>query len=144
MNGCALGPPWTAKGGNVRAETQFRSHRTSNARQDRPPACDPSHTTGEFSNPAMDHDALDFEDCISTLECTVMVFGALAHLTKRIVIVIAVMAALSASVVAQTDLNAILKASHDFRARGNYAAALVEAQRLEQAVKARFGVNHPN
>jgi tetratricopeptide (TPR) repeat protein len=45
---------------------------------------------------------------------------------------------------AQDDLNAILKRFNDLYAAGNYPAALVEAQKLEAGVKARFGVNHVN
>jgi tetratricopeptide (TPR) repeat protein/CHAT domain-containing protein len=44
----------------------------------------------------------------------------------------------------QADLNAINKAFQDHYARGNYLAAQSEAQKLEQAVKARFGANHAN
>jgi hypothetical protein len=45
----------------------------------------------------------------------------------------------------QTDFDAIYKRFVDelYRA-GNYPAALVEAQRFEAAVKARFGTNHAN
>jgi hypothetical protein len=45
----------------------------------------------------------------------------------------------------QTDFDAIYKRFVDqlYRA-GNYPAALVEAQRFEAAVKARFGTNHTN
>ena len=42
------------------------------------------------------------------------------------------------------DLNAILRRSDELRAAGNYAAALIEAQKLEAGIKARFGVNHGN
>src|SRR5438046_2433058 len=41
----------------------------------------------------------------------------------------------------QTDIGAIHKRFEEFYNAGNYAAALLEAQRLEAAVKARFGVN---
>ena len=44
----------------------------------------------------------------------------------------------------QGDLNAINKRFSDLYAAGNYAAALVEAQKAEALVKARFGVNHAN
>ena len=44
----------------------------------------------------------------------------------------------------QGDLNAILKRFNELYAAGNYPAALVEAQKLEAVVKARFGVNHGN
>ena len=42
----------------------------------------------------------------------------------------------------QSDLNAILKRFEELYAAGNYPAALVEAQKFEAGVKARFGVNH--
>ena len=44
----------------------------------------------------------------------------------------------------QADLNAIQKGFQDNYARGNYLAAQSEAQKLEHAVKARFGANHAN
>ena len=44
----------------------------------------------------------------------------------------------------QGDLNAINKRFSELYAAGNYPAALMEAQKLEAAVKARFGVNHAN
>ena len=44
----------------------------------------------------------------------------------------------------QGDLDAIDKRFSDLYAAGNYAAALVEAQKAEALVKARFGVNHAN
>jgi tetratricopeptide (TPR) repeat protein len=42
----------------------------------------------------------------------------------------------------QGDLNAIIKRFNELRAAGNYPAALVEAQKVEALVKARFGVAH--
>ena len=44
----------------------------------------------------------------------------------------------------QGDLNAIEKRFNEFYAAGDYPAALVEAQKFEAGVKARFGVNHAN
>ncbi len=44
----------------------------------------------------------------------------------------------------QDDLNAILNRSNKLRDAGNYAAALIEAQKLEAAIKAQFGTNHAN
>jgi tetratricopeptide (TPR) repeat protein len=44
----------------------------------------------------------------------------------------------------QADLNAIQKGFQDHYVGGNYLAAQSEAQKLEQAVKARFGANHAN
>jgi tetratricopeptide (TPR) repeat protein len=40
------------------------------------------------------------------------------------------------------DINAINKAFRHHYSRGNYSAALIEAQKAEQVVKARFGDNH--
>jgi CHAT domain-containing protein/Tfp pilus assembly protein PilF len=45
---------------------------------------------------------------------------------------------------AVADINAIYRAFKENFARGNYAAAIVEGQKLEAAVKARFGANHPD
>jgi hypothetical protein len=42
----------------------------------------------------------------------------------------------------QGNLDAIYKRYNELYAAGNYAAALVEAQKFEAGVKARFGVNH--
>jgi CHAT domain-containing protein/tetratricopeptide (TPR) repeat protein len=44
----------------------------------------------------------------------------------------------------QGDLNAILRRFNELYAAGNYPAALVEAQKLEVGVKARFGLHHVN
>ena len=44
----------------------------------------------------------------------------------------------------QDDLNAIEKRFNQFYAAGDYPAALMEAQKLEVTVQARFGVNHAN
>jgi CHAT domain-containing protein/Tfp pilus assembly protein PilF len=48
----------------------------------------------------------------------------------------------SASAAAQADLQAIDRRMTQFVAKGNYAAALVEAKKLEGAIKARFGTDH--
>jgi CHAT domain-containing protein/tetratricopeptide (TPR) repeat protein len=48
------------------------------------------------------------------------------------------------AVAQQADINAIYKALQGDLARGNYPAALIDAQKYEQAVKVRFGSNHPN
>jgi tetratricopeptide (TPR) repeat protein/CHAT domain-containing protein len=45
---------------------------------------------------------------------------------------------------AQGDLNAILRRFNQLNDAGNYPAALLEAQKLEAAIKARFGTNHAN
>src|SRR5580658_6498291 len=57
---------------------------------------------------------------------------------------LAVCTVLAPALAQQADLNAILKSLQESYARGDYAAAEAEAQKLEQAVKARFGTNHPN
>src|SRR3954447_64727 len=44
----------------------------------------------------------------------------------------------------QTDLQNIDRRMSQFAAKGNYAAALVEAKKLEAAVKARYGTEHEN
>ena len=55
-----------------------------------------------------------------------------------------VLIAMAPAAAQQGDLNAILKRFSELYAAGNYPAALVEAQKLEARVKARFGVNHAN
>ena len=50
----------------------------------------------------------------------------------------------SVEVVAQADLQAIDRRMSQHAAKGNYAAALVEAKKLEAAIKARFGTDHEN
>jgi CHAT domain-containing protein/tetratricopeptide (TPR) repeat protein len=62
---------------------------------------------------------------------------------------VAVLAALlvgfaSAPAAAQADLQAIDRRMSQYAAKGNYAAALIEAKKLEAAVKARFGSDHEN
>jgi tetratricopeptide (TPR) repeat protein len=64
--------------------------------------------------------------------------GVLSGTASVAVIVIAPAAA------QQGDLNAIFKRFNELYAAGNYPAALVEAQKFEAVVKARFGVNHSN
>jgi hypothetical protein len=44
----------------------------------------------------------------------------------------------------QGDLNAILRRQTQFMNAGDYAAALVEAEKAEALAKARFGVTHAN
>src|SRR5262249_56500420 len=44
----------------------------------------------------------------------------------------------------QSDLQAIYKRFQEYYQAGNYAAALVEAQKLETVVKGRFGTSHTN
>src|SRR6516162_1343535 len=42
----------------------------------------------------------------------------------------------------QSDLQAIYKRYQEYYQAGNYAAAVVEAQKLEAVAKGRFGTNH--
>ena len=42
----------------------------------------------------------------------------------------------------QSDLQAIYKRFQEYYQAGNYAAAVVEAQKLEAVVKGRFGTSH--
>src|SRR5262249_8983863 len=42
----------------------------------------------------------------------------------------------------QSDLQAIYKRFQEYYRAGNYAAAVVEAQKLEAVVRGRFGTNH--
>jgi CHAT domain-containing protein/tetratricopeptide (TPR) repeat protein len=72
--------------------------------------------------------------------CAIML-SCLGVLPDSIVFVVIAMAPAAAQ---QTDLNAILRRSNELHAAGNYPAALVEAQKLEAAVKARFGEKHAN
>jgi tetratricopeptide (TPR) repeat protein/CHAT domain-containing protein len=44
----------------------------------------------------------------------------------------------------RADIDTINKAFRENLARGDFPAALIEAQKLEQAVKAKFGANHAN
>jgi tetratricopeptide (TPR) repeat protein len=44
----------------------------------------------------------------------------------------------------QSDPQAIYKRFQEYYQAGNYAAAVVEAQKLEAVVKGRFGTNHTN
>src|ERR1700732_2831982 len=48
------------------------------------------------------------------------------------------------AVAQQGDLDAIYKRLNELFAAGNYSAALVEAQKFEAGVKARFGSNNAN
>src|SRR5271166_933336 len=71
--------------------------------------------------------------CAGILHC----LGVLSGTATFAVIAIAPAAA------QQGDLNAMLKRFNDLNSAGDYPAALVEAQKLEAAVKARFGISHP-
>jgi tetratricopeptide (TPR) repeat protein/CHAT domain-containing protein len=44
----------------------------------------------------------------------------------------------------QADLGTIYQRYYEFYAGGNFTAALIEAQKYEAAIKARFGTNHAN
>ena len=44
----------------------------------------------------------------------------------------------------QSDLQAIYKRYQEYYQAGNYAAAVVEAQKFEAVVKGRFGTSHTN
>src|SRR5215813_7292451 len=44
----------------------------------------------------------------------------------------------------QSDLQAIYKRFQEYYQAGNYAAALVEAQKIETVAKGRFGASHAN
>jgi hypothetical protein len=55
---------------------------------------------------------------------------------------LAIHAALTPAPAEQNDLKAIHKRAFQFHKVGNYAAALIEAQNYEAAVKARLGPNH--
>jgi tetratricopeptide (TPR) repeat protein len=44
----------------------------------------------------------------------------------------------------QADIGAIYKRLYELYAAGNYAAALVEAQKYEAGIKTQFGTNHAN
>jgi len=70
-----------------------------------------------------------------------MGFDALRRLALRCAIAALAMASFSAAG-QPLDLLATEKASHQFLAQGNYAAAEVEAKKLLEGVKARFGVDH--
>lgn len=46
--------------------------------------------------------------------------------------------------VQQDDLTAILKRANELKAAGQYDAALIEAQKLEAGMKARYGIGNAN
>src|ERR1700719_1285427 len=56
---------------------------------------------------------------------------------------LAVCTVLTPALAQRADIDAMYKAFQENYARGNYPAAQIEAQKLEQAVKARVGINHP-
>ena len=73
------------------------------------------------------------------------VFGLMSRcLSALLGATLFVLIAMAPAAAQQGDLNAILKQFSELYAAGNYPAALVEAQKLEARVKARFGVNHGN
>ena len=77
---------------------------------------------------------------IVAVACAVML-SRLGVLLGSISIMVIAMAPAAAQ---QGDLDATFKRYNELYAAGNYAAALVEAQKFEAGVKARFGVNHAN
>ncbi len=70
-----------------------------------------------------------------------IMLGWLGVLPGSIFVMVIAMAPAAAQ---QDDLNAIEKRFNQFYAAGDYPAALMEAQKLEVTVQARFGVNHAN
>ncbi len=77
---------------------------------------------------------------IVAVACAVML-SRLGVLLGSISIMVIAMAPAAAQ---QGDLDATFKRYNELYAAGNYAAALVEAQKFEVGVKGRFGVNHAN
>src|SRR6476469_7015670 len=65
-------------------------------------------------------------------------------LASAFVVLVVVFAALPPAMAQRADLVAMQKRVEGLYVADNFAAALVEAQKLEQVVRARFGTNHPN
>ena len=59
------------------------------------------------------------------------------------ILALTIFGALATASAQPADIKAIDKAFQDHYARGNYAAAQIDAQELERLVKARFGADHP-
>ena len=73
--------------------------------------------------------------CALILRCLGMLLGA----------ILVVLSAVEPAAAQQMgDLQATFKRFEEFYNARNYPAALIEAQKVEAGVKARFGVNHPN
>ena len=72
--------------------------------------------------------------CALILRCLSVLSGATLLFTS----------AVAPAAAQQGDLNTILKRQTQFMDAGDFAAALVEAQKAEALAKARFGVTHPN
>ena len=72
--------------------------------------------------------------CVLLMRCLSVLSGATLLFTSTV----------AAAAAQQGDLDAILRRFHELYAAGNYPAALVEAQKLEAGVKARFGVSNAN
>jgi CHAT domain-containing protein/Tfp pilus assembly protein PilF len=72
-----------------------------------------------------------------------MNFVVMKAIGLSIVVSIALLAAIPASA-QRIDIDATNKRYQRLYASGNYGAALVEARKLEQAVRQRAGTNHPN
>src|SRR3954469_17899518 len=70
-----------------------------------------------------------------------VILGYLGILSGAMLFAIIVMAPAAAQ---QGDLNSMLRRFNELNEAGNYPAALVEAQKFEAAVKARFGEEHAN
>jgi hypothetical protein len=68
--------------------------------------------------------------------------GKLLHGVAGVIITAVVVATSAAA--QKTDFNAIITRAEELRAAGNYAAALVEAEKLETGVKRQFATNHAN
>jgi hypothetical protein len=68
----------------------------------------------------------------------------LLSIVPAIVVVVSIFTALMPAATQQQDLNGLVARHNQFYRTGNYPAALVEVQKLQAAVMARFGTNHPN
>jgi CHAT domain-containing protein/tetratricopeptide (TPR) repeat protein len=79
----------------------------------------------------------------SVQEIFAVKFDLLPKVTLRNALIVVVTSFFSLpSPAQQLDISAILRSSQDAFDRGNFTAALTEAQKLEQVVRAQFGVNH--
>jgi tetratricopeptide (TPR) repeat protein len=72
--------------------------------------------------------------CTLIMRCLIMLSGLTLFLVTDI----------TPAATQQSDLNGSLRRFNDSYNAGNYAAALVEAQKLEAGAKARLGVAHPD
>jgi CHAT domain-containing protein/tetratricopeptide (TPR) repeat protein len=69
-------------------------------------------------------------------------FGQLSGIILSLVLAVCVVHAPASA--QQADINAIFQTFQENYARGNYPTALIEAQKYEQTIKARFGTSHTN